>query len=346
MLLLAWFAPAHAADRPFDVRPFGWVRPGFFWRQDDDALVNDTDGFWLSARLGLEAQADSMHLAARVEVDLQPEPVLKDAFVNWTPATWISVNAGQLKVPFSIQQLTSDTRRQLPVDAPLVAAAGFSRDIGAWVDGRLPIAGKTRAALSSAVMNGEGANRLENVNDRFLFAQRLLVTPLGARERPVEGTQREPYLGFGGGWVYNDTGSEATEEETNTFQAELQFAIGPFSVQGEFMDKDVQHASTEVADYHATAAYGQMGCFIPVGWAKEHLEIVGRGSWTEPNDALATTTAEVATVSIDAGVNLYAATTPRWLNDVKVQTAFRHTIQLEGDELDDDRIDVLGTVRF
>jgi hypothetical protein len=184
------------------------------------------------------------------------------------------------------------------------------------------------------------------VNDRFLFAQRLLITPLGSRERPVEGTQREPYLGIGGGWIYNDTGSEATEEESNTFQGELQFAIGPFSLQGEFMDKDVQHASAEVADFHATAGYGQIACFIPAGWFAKHLELAGRGAYTEPNDALDTTSAEVATLAIDGGLNLYLPETPRWMNDVKLQAAYRHTIELEGDEVDDDRVDVAGTVRF
>jgi hypothetical protein len=156
-MVLILFHAAAAADRPFEVHPFGWVRPTFSWRQDDDALVTDTDGFGLGARIGLEASAEPIHMAARVEMELSPEPVLKDAFVNWTPHPLFSMNAGQMKVPFSLEQLASDTRRQLPLDAPFVAAAGFSRDMGVSAEGRLAPGGKTRATLTSAARAPTGS---------------------------------------------------------------------------------------------------------------------------------------------------------------------------------------------
>ncbi len=346
MLLALAVAVAAEESRPFVVTPYAWIRPSFAWRQDDEALVSDTDGFSVAARAGLEGAADRIGLRGRVEVELQPEPVLKDAFVNWTPHAVVSVNTGQMKVPFSVQQLASDTRRQFPLDAPLVDAMEIGRDMGVSAEGRLLLAKKPRLSVTTGVFNGEGANRLENVNDRFMFAQRVVVAPLGMRERPMEGTGREPYFHLGGGWVYNYTGADATAEESNTLQAEVQFAFRWVSIQGEFADREVEHGSVEVADYHATAAYGQLGCFIPVKWAEDHIEVVGRGAWTEPNDALAEGPEELATLAVDAGLNVYVPRTPKWMHDVKLGAAFRHNVQLEGTELDDDRLDVSFTVRF
>ncbi len=345
MLLLVLAALAEET-RPFTVTPGGWVRPGFAWRQDDERLVSDTDGFSFEARMGLEAVAEPIGVRARVEMEFAPEPSLKDAFVNYTPVPYLSLNAGQFKVPFSVHRLSSDTKRQFPTDPRLADAMEIKREIGASAEGRLFLAQKPRLSVSSGIFDGEGSNRAENVNDRFMFAQRVLLAPLGMRERPFEGTGREPYLGIGGGWIYNFTGSDETAEETNILQVELQAAVGVFSIQGEYADRDVVHASTEVVDYKATAAYGQVGCFIPVKWASEHLEVVARGGWAEPNDALESAPEEIETVDIDGGLNLYVPRTPKWMHDVKLSAAYRHSIQMEGDELDDDRLDASFTVRF
>jgi hypothetical protein len=339
-------AQAEEPARPFVVTPYGFLRPGFSWRQDDEALLTDTDGFALQARFGVEAAAEPIRLRARMEVELQPEPILQDAFVNFTPHPVISLNVGQLKVPFSVSHLASDTRRQFPTANGVQRISEISRDIGLSVEGRVPIAGKPRLSLSSAVMNGEGKNRLENVNDDFLFAQRGLLLPFGPRELPGEGRSAAPYLGVGGGWVYNFTGSDASAVESNTIAAEVQFAVGVFSLQGEFIDREVEYATPEVRDHHAVAGYGQLGCFIPAPWLQEHLEIVARGGWSEPNDALAGTLDEVAGLDIDAGLNLYVPETPAYLHDVKLQLAYRHSIETEGESVDNDRFDALATVRF
>ncbi|MBM4369911.1 MAG: hypothetical protein FJ102_27120, partial [Deltaproteobacteria bacterium] len=311
MLLLALSALAEET-RPFAVTPGGWVRPAFAWQQDDSGLGAAADGFSVEARMGLEAVAEPIGVRARVEMEFAPDPSLKDAFVNYTPVPYFSLNAGQFKVPFSIHRLSSDTKRQFPTDPRLADAMGIKREIGASAEGRLFLAQKPRLSLTSGVFNGEGSNVAENGNDRFMFAQRVLLAPLGMRERPFEGTGRDPYVGVGGGWIYNRTGDDEAAEETNILQVELQAAVGVFSIQGEYAGREVVHASAELADYHATAAYGQLGCFIPVKWASEHLELVARGGWTEPNDALESAPEELATVDIDAGLNLYVPRTPKW----------------------------------
>ncbi len=337
---------AFAADPGFTVTPMGWLRPGFTWRDDDPALPSSTDGFWLAARMGLEAGSETYRLRARIEVDLQPEPSLTDAFVNFTPSPVVSLNVGQFKVPYSLEYLAADTRRQLAQNAPIVDAASFGRDIGASVETRLPIAQKVRATFSAGMFNGEGRNRLENVNDRFLYALRLNVTPLGTRDRPYEGTSRDPYISVGGGYVYNFTGEDSTAVEVNAFQAELQFSVSVFSLQGEYLDSEIVHADAAVIDYHTRGAYGQFGCFIPAPWLRDHIELAGRGGWMDPNTALDSAPTEVEQVSIDGGLNLYVPEAPKFMHDTKLQLAYRHTIELEGEELANDRFDAVASVRF
>lgn len=343
--MLPLVAYALAADPQFSVTPNGWVRPSFAWRQDDPALLTDSDGFAVAARLGLEAQSESYRVRGRVEVELQPEPALTDAFVNFSPSPMLSVNLGQLKVPYSVSYLVADTRRQLPQPALAVDQGNFGRDIGALIEARLPIAQKVRATLSGGAFNGEGRNRIENVNDAMLVAARLNLTPFGTRERPFEGTGRELYLGVGGGYVYNLTGEDSSATEINAFAAELQLSVGVFSFQGEFLNKQFVHADATVDDFEVRGAYGQVGCFIPAAWLRDHVEFVARGGWSEPNTAFDTLGFQEE-VAIDAGLNLLVPEAPKWLHDTKLQIAYRHVIQLEGDEIGDDRLDVVGTVRF
>lgn len=333
--MLALVALVLAADPQFSVTPNGWVRPSFAWH----------DGFAVAARLGLEAQSEAYRVRARIEVELQPEPSLTDAFVNFSPSPILSVNLGQLKVPYSVAYLAADTRRQLPQTSIAVYQGNFGRDIGALVEARLPIAQKVRATLSGGVFNGEGRNRIENVNDAMLYAGRLNITPFGTRERPFEGTGREIYLGFGGGYVYNLTGEDSTSTEINAFAAELQLSVDVFSLQGEFLSKEVVHADATVEDFEVRGAYGQLGCFIPAPWFREHVEVVARGGWSEPNTAFDAQGFQEE-VAIDAGLNLYVPEAPKWLHDTKLQVAYRHVIQMEGEEIADDRLDVVGTVRF
>ena len=105
------------------------------------------------------------------------------------------------------------------------------------------------------------------------------------------------------------------------------------------------HAASTVEDFEVRGVYGQLGCFIPAPWFREHVEVVARGGWSEPNTAFDAQGFQEE-VAIDAGLNLYVPEAPKWLHDTKLQVAYRHVIQMEGEEIADDRLDVVGTVRF
>lgn len=334
---------ALAAEPTFEVRPTGWVQPRFAWETGSGEAGA---GFDLTARIGAEAMSKSLPIRARVEVDLLPSPALQDAFAAWQPAPAVAVFAGQFRVPYSLQALSAETRRQLPLDAEAVKRASFGRDIGVMTAFRLPVAGKVRATLDVAAVNGEGANQVGNLGGGACFAVRGAVVPLGARERPQEGTLRQPYVGLGGGWVRTTGGGSLGDAEESAVGVDVQVAAGPVSFQAEYLDRAVSQAGAATPEWSARGAYGQLASFVPAPWANEHLEVVVRGGWSSPRLQAQSAVDPDATVAIDAGVNLYAPEAPASLHDVKLQLAYRHVIQLEGAELDDDRADVAVVIRF
>lgn len=347
MVSLFILSAAFAGDEsPVEVTPYGWVRPGFAWIQDDDLVVTDQDGFVLAARFGLEA-AFPKGFSAEIEADLTPEPILRDAAATWRPNDWVSVHAGQFKVPVSVGHLVSDARRLMP-EASLLVQEVQGRDVGAAVTLSLPVDGERRAALTSAVMNGEGANKIQNVNQRFLFAQRVVVTPLGGRPM-TEGVTEHPFLSIGGSWVYNLVGEGTTAEELNWVVADLQGAYDVVSVQGEFLWGDHYFANATVQDYQVSGFYGQVASFVPVGWAKQHLEVVARAGQHDANSEVTTdTTLQFApsTLELSGGVNLYARKLPHAIQDLKLQVAYTHYRELEGLDIGNDGLQAQATVRF
>lgn len=344
-------APLALAADPSLLRPFGWLRPGGAWIADSDAVASDQDGFTLQARGGVDVQLPDLPVRARLEVDLLPEPTLKDAWVAVTPASWLALRAGQLKVPFSVSQLTSETRLQLPTPPRLVAASGAERDIGVEANVAVPMGGKTRLMLTSGAFNGEGANRLQNVNQRLRYVQRALITPLGARDSVFEGPGDAPYVGLGGGWIYDLDGDGDTAVETNVYGAELQASWWLWSVQAEAMMGDVFHANATVADYDVAGLAVMGSSFVPLGWARDHVELVGRWERVEPNTAFGAAEGEAlpqwqAADVITAGLNVYARADATRRHDVKLQAAWTHPREREGAAIDDDAVTVVGTARF
>ena len=114
---------------------------------------------------------------------------LRDAFVRWNKAGF-SLFAGQFKTPFSPQFLTSITQIETADRATAVDSLAPKRDIGLlaeyalgkWVD------------LQAGIFNGEGQNRIVNVDSTNLFVGRVGVRPV-------------PYLTLGGNVAHWSTDS-------------------------------------------------------------------------------------------------------------------------------------------
>ncbi|MSQ03076.1 MAG: hypothetical protein EXR71_14510 [Myxococcales bacterium] len=335
-----WVAASFAADPDFEVRPFAWVQPRVSWEEWEPAasVGEGAAGLDLAARVGIEAQSAALHLRGRVELAAAPEVGATDAFVAWSPHAVIAVYAGQFKVPFGVQALATDTRLQLPNYAPVVAAVAYGREVGAMAEVRLPIAQKIRGALSVAAFD-LGPTLADGGPARsILTTARLQLLPLGPRERPVEGTLREPFIGVGAAVSHDPTAPDGDPELLSAWEADLQLAFGIFSLQGEFLERT---PGPDGEGRSGTAGgYGQLGLFIPAPWAREHLELVGRFGGLDPN---VDDDVRESDLSVEGGVNLYVPESPAWMHDVKLQLAWRSGL---GDSLTADRFDAVATVRF
>lgn len=334
--------------------PHVWARPGFSWIEDDASSPTTQDGFTLEARTGLDASIpvrQDLKMGAKVELALLPEPVLTDALITVEYKDLATVRLGQMKIPFSVHRMASDTRRVLVPNVRTFDS--ITREIGADATLFLPIAGKSRASFASGIYNGEGANRIQNVNQRFQLAERGLITPFGPRSSVFEGAnQQELYVGLGGGWLYDFAGDGEGASETNTFGADLQVAWNGVSLQAEVMDHEVVNANVSVADYHIRGAYGQLASFIPWAPIAGHVELAVRYEATDPNTSFGDTAEDSlpefqATQRITGGVNVYLFNdgSTRY-HDLKLQTAYTHIEALEGTELPDDVFSANVTARF
>lgn len=337
-----------------EIAPHAWARPGFTWIADDPSSPTTQDGFTLEARAGLDVAmpvAQDVRLGTKIELALLPEPVLTDALITLEYKNLATVRLGQMKVPFSVHRMASDTRRVLVPNVRTFDS--ITREIGADATVFVPIAGKSRASVSSGVYNGEGANRIQNVNQRFQLVERGLITPFGPRSSVFEGAnQQELYVGLGGGWMYDFAGDGEGASETNTFGLDLQVAWNGVSLQAEAMDHEVVNANVSVADYHIQGAYAQLASFIPWKPVAGRVELAARYEIVDPNTAFGDTAEDSlpdfqATQRITGGINVYVFNdgTARY-HDLKVQTAYTHIEALEGTELPDDLFSANVTARF
>lgn len=179
----------------------GFVQPQFRVRQDSPAQ-DDTNGFrFARVRPVLHAKtplADGVEMNGFLEVELQPTFQMIDAFAGVTKKLAddgsIVVDLGQMRVPISRQQLLSDARISF-VDKAQIATIAPRRDLGGRVTVVTP---GPRAKVIAGVFDGEGANQIENINQKFLYAGRVEVTVLGAEGALAEGSFGKPYLTIAG----------------------------------------------------------------------------------------------------------------------------------------------------
>lgn len=220
LLSLANYAPA-------SVSVGGYLQPQFRIRQNSPAQA-DQDGFrFARARilLGAQTHAGNLDLSATVETELQPQFSLLDAYATVARTFGksdhdkralpgrISLDIGQMRTPISRQQMLSDSRIAF-VDKAQIATIAPDRDLGV----RLVLAPpKTPARLLLGVFNGEGRNQVENINESYLYAARLELSPFGRDAQLAEGAFGGKVLTVGLSYGHNKLSSQANGLEKRTY---------------------------------------------------------------------------------------------------------------------------------
>lgn len=194
---------------------------------------------------------------------------LNDYYIDWVPNSYIGIQAGQFKVPFLIQQLTSSTRQQF-VDRSLATAFfDFARDIGVSVHGSLPIFEETPLNYAVFVMNGEGANSINRNKKSLMVGTRWELPILGEykySETDVEYSE-DHNLGFGVAYVFNEgnlltqSGTVPAFTKTHNFTFDAGYKHRGFSFQGAGMLTRASESPTKLTNWGYNAQVGYF--FVP-----------------------------------------------------------------------------------
>jgi hypothetical protein len=327
--------PTPPADR-WSMRLGGYVQPQFRLRQNSPAAV-DEDGFRL-ARVRLTASAEGragdLVLSAFIEAELQPTFTLADAFATVARPLegkgTLALDVGQTRVPISRQQLISDSRLSF-VDKAQLATIAPDRDLGAratFVPPGVPI------RVIAGAFNGEGKNQIQNINEGYLYAGRVEVTPVGGAAPLAESA-------FGHTWIsaaisagYNKLTPGDYRENQLSLGADISGAYRGLSGSVEYLV--VRHAfkgdpmKLPGPDYKGNGWMAQLAYLLPVALPpneKTRVEIGARVEEIDRND-----TVPIPQLGDPAqSVREYTGVASIYVREhlLKAQIAFSHFQELE-----------------
>jgi hypothetical protein len=309
---------------------YGYVQPRFSAQQQDTRPQVDftpNPAFTIErARFGLVSsiwQRAELHF----EINLAPEVAapldlygVVHALVDRTVS--LDLAFGQMRVPFSRQNLLSAKTYQLPDVAYFVSPTFLQdRDIGAAATVKL---WDDRFRLTGHVSDGNtpGEGQTQNTDPYFLWAWRFELEPLGPTPRG-EGDLRSreerhhPVVVAGGGTMFNHAGDThylrsyygadvAAYWEGFSFYAELYHRTDRSDCSADpTAPSSCPTGTTPPAAVTAAGFNMQAGYFPPLPWVREHLEVEGRVERFDPD-------IEVTTPGADSGSRDLTQANPTW----------------------------------
>ncbi|HYO12950.1 MAG TPA: porin, partial [Thermoanaerobaculia bacterium] len=192
------------------------------------------------------------------------------------------LKAGQYKVPFGRQELTSSGNQEF-VDRSIVSNEfARGRDIGVQLWGT-PLGNKLDWRVG--LFNGNGRTVSRNDNDTFQYNARLTWQPLGDvrySEGDFESSER-PLFAIAGQYESNER-AVAASGTTPADSADREFVGGDvvFKYRGLFVFGEFFDATTErqvASDFDSDGFNAQIGYFI----GPQKLEIAGRYAVLDPS---------------------------------------------------------------
>lgn len=235
------------AGKPIKIS--GYIQPRYRY---EDSIYNTFD--IRRARLDIRGDlTERWDYRTQIEFGGDKGPFLLDAIAGFKVDSYLKLSAGQQKIPFSMENLTSspklETINRSQVAEALVARSKDvignqnGRDIGLQAGGDLFSIGDRRLLdYAAGIFNGAGINRLDN-NDRKDYIGRLVF-------HPVKGLDigSSYYNGYGK-WNLNpkDTNSVPTSQKRNRLGFEAAYSYENLTLKGEYI-------------------YGQDGAIDKDGW--------------------------------------------------------------------------------
>jgi len=212
-----------------------------------------------------------------------------DAYVEFAKFPAAILRIGQYKVPFGLQELTSDTRQEF-VDRSIVNSKfAPSRDIGLMLYGNV---WDKKFGYQVGLFNGSGQNNPQE-DQKQMYAARVWIDPLGEYklfESANDATDKNILhfgLAYRGGEVMRGTATAGVfEDADNETAAALEvawrwsrlFAMGEY-----FVQKDTQENPAVAADIKAQGWHVQFGVMVH----PEQHELALRFAELEPDKDVA-----------------------------------------------------------
>lgn len=234
---------------------------------------DDTNGFRL-ARMRLTGQAETragnIDLSTYVEVEVQPDFFLADAFATATRRFMkngrVTVDVGQMRVPISRQNMLSDSRLAF-VDKAQLATIAPDRDLGLKVTIDTPRPPPKRydgqripgVRLIGGVFNGEGPNQVENLDENYFHVARGEVTLVGQDPGLAESA-------FGGRFVTvsGSYGRNKSRDETVRYAGiDIAAAYRGVSASYEYLKVKHRFVNPSALDFDAKGWALQLNVLLP-----------------------------------------------------------------------------------
>lgn len=299
------------------------VRYTFTDKDDVGGPAQDVSDFrFQRVKLILSGHAYTPNLTYRIQAAFENggnAKLLDDGYVGYRFRDEARLQAGQFKVPFSRQEITSDGALQFVDRSIAVNAFKPSYDMGTMLEGSF---GRGFFNYHGGVFGGTGQSN-PRTNNAAALALRAVLNPFGElkyAEADVENTQRAR-LSIGADWFRNTLKKTAastfenfsstvgpsyagssgwlgkgaavfdnTEKvDLDSYSLDAAFKWAGFSFQAEYLAGEAKGQTTG-RKLKARGLYAQAGCFV----LPKRVEIAARYSYLDPRrDAINDHQAEV-----------------------------------------------------
>lgn len=220
---------------------------------------------WDAKRIRMIAQGYAYSKDLTYKLEFDPRAYASDtrkglieAAVNYRLFDEVQIKVGQMKTPFSRQEITSDGALQFVDRSIVVESLKASYDIGAMLNGKIA---NGLAYYYAGIFGGAGQTSTRNSNDN-MFVARVAVNPLGDMaysEADLDGSAK-PLLSIGASYFMNTlnkttTGTTSTLDNNISNYAASSGWLGKSFTSSKFAAND----KIDVDSYGVDLAFKWMG---------------------------------------------------------------------------------------
>jgi len=244
-------------------------------------------------RLKLDGWAYTKNLTYEVQVSLHEtgtatSNILEDANIDYDFTDGkkaFRLKAGQYKVPFGRQELTSSGSQQF-VDRSIVSSEfARGRDLGVQLWGQLgPASVADMFEWRVGAFNGAGRSVTRNSNDKLQYNGRLTFSPWGSTGYSESHLEAFPTPRLALAVNFEDRDKvirpaigARSGDDRETAGGDLSFKWGPVSVFAEAFQQDRTNPAAVTTEWEGL--HGQVGVFV----VPQKFEVTGRYAELDPN---------------------------------------------------------------